>query len=80
MKINNYLMGDQVSGYKQFYEKHAKKVTKCPITAQEGQPLPGNPLVWYVEYKDQRGQTKISRWSYTTGRTVSPSAEDTNVV
>ena len=80
MKINNYLMGDQVSGYKQFYAQHAKKVTKCPITAQEGQPLPGNPLVWFVEYKDQRGQKKISRWSYATGRTVSPSAEDMNVV
>jgi hypothetical protein len=80
MKINNYLMGDQVSGYKQFYKKHAKKVTRCPTTAREGQPLPGNPLVWFVEYKDQRGHKKISRWSYATGRAVSPSAEDTNVV
>ena len=69
-----------MNGYKKFYQKHAKKVTHCPISKKEGQPIPGNPLVWYVEYEDQRGQRKVSRWSYATGRSVSPSAEDTNVV
>ena len=69
-----------MSSYKEFYKKHAKKVTKCPVTGKEGQPLPNNPLVWYVEYNDHRGHHQISRWSYATGRTVSPSAEDTNVV
>ena len=69
-----------MSGYKKFYRKHAKKVTHCPISKKEGQPIPGNPLVWYVEYENRRGQRKISRWSYMTGRVVSPSAEDLNVV
>lgn len=69
-----------MSGYKQFYKKYAKKITHCPITGQEGQPIPGNPLVWYIEYKDRHGHKQISRWSYATGRKVSPSAEDMNVV
>ena len=80
MKTGNYLRGDSVSGYKQFYEKRAKKVTRCPITGKKGQPIPGNSLVWYVEYKDHRGHRQVSRWSYATGRKVCPSAEDTNIV
>ena len=80
MKINNYLKGDEMSGYRQFYNKHAKKMTRCPVTNKKGQPMPENPLVWYVEYNDPRGHKQVSRWSYATGRKVCPSTEDTNIV
>ena len=62
------------------YDLKLKRVTKCPITGQQGQPVPGNPLVWYVAYKNKKGEPRTSHWSYTTGRIVSPSAEDTNVL
>jgi hypothetical protein len=69
-----------VESYEKFYNQYAKKVTKCPVTGQEGQPEPDNPLVWRVKYIDNRGQKRTSRWSYTTGRIVSAPAADTNVL
>ena len=66
--------------YEKFYNQVGKKVTNCPITGQEGQPEPGNPLVWRVKYTDNRGQKRTSRWSYATGRIVSEPAADTNVL
>ena len=69
-----------MSSYEKFYEQISKKITKCPITGQEGQPMPDNPLVWYVFYKGRKGERKTSYWSYSTGRIVCPSAEDTNVL
>jgi hypothetical protein len=62
------------------YDVNLKRVTKCPLTGREGQPMPGNPLVWYVAYKGSKGEPIVSRWSYSTGRIVSPSAQDTNVL
>jgi len=62
------------------YDVKVGRVTKCPITGKEGQPTPGNPLVWYVAYKNNKGTPIISRWSYSTGRIVSPSSQDTNVL
>ena len=62
------------------YDVKLKRVTKCPVTGREGQPMPGNPLVWFVAYKDNKGTPIVSRWSYSTGRIVSPSAQDTNVL
>jgi len=55
-------------------------MTRCPVTNKKGQPMPENPLVWYVEYNDPRGHKQVSRWSYATGRKVCPSTEDTNIV
>ena len=66
--------------YTKYYNKFAKKITKCPVTGKQGQPMPGNPLVWFVEYVNHRGHKKTSMWSYATGRKVEPSAEDTNVL
>jgi hypothetical protein len=74
-KANQYF-----SKVEKHYDVKVKRVTKCPITGQEGQPTPGNPLVWYVAYKGKKGELRTSRWSYSTGRAVSPSAEDTNVL
>jgi len=74
-KANQYF-----SKVEKHYDVKVKRVTKCPITGQQGQPTPGNPLVWYVAYKGKKGELRTSRWSYSTGRTVSPSAEDTNVL
>ncbi len=74
-KANEYF-----SKVEKYYDVKLKRVTKCPITGQEGQPVPGNPLVWYVIYKGKKGMPRTSRWSYSTGRIVCPSAEDTNVL
>ena len=63
-----------------YYDVKLKRVTKCPVTGREGQPMPGNPLVWFVAYKGNKGEPIVSRWSYSTGRIVSPSAQDTNVL
>ena len=62
------------------YDVNLKRVTKCPVTGREGQPTPGNPLVWFVAYKGNKGEPIVSRWSYSTGRIVSPSSQDTNVL
>lgn len=69
-----------MTNYKEFYESVAKKVTHCPTTGLEGKPTPGNNLVWFVEYTDNKGVNRVSRWSYATGRKVEKPAEDTNVL
>ena len=62
------------------YDDKLTSDTKCPVTGREGQPTPGNPLVWFVAYKDNKGTPIVSRWSYSTGRIVSLAAQDTNVL
>lgn len=69
-----------MTGYKEFYNSISKKVTRCPKTGKQGKPIPGNELVWFVEYTDHRGVRCVSRWSYATGRLVEKSAEETNVL
>ncbi len=76
----NQEMNEFFSKVEKKYDVNLKRVTKCPVTGREGQPMPGNPLVWYVAYKGNKGEPIVSRWSYSTGRIVSPSAQDTNVL
>jgi hypothetical protein len=76
----NQEMNEFFSKVEEKYDINLKRVTKCPVTGREGQPTPGNPLVWYVAYRGNKGEPIVSRWSYSTGRIVSPSAQDTNVL
>ena len=76
----NQETNEYFSKVEKYYDLKLKRVTKCPITGQEGQPVPGNPLVWYTTYRGKKGELKTSCWSYSTGRIVCPSAEDTNVL
>ena len=76
----NQEMNEFFSKVEEKYDVNLKRVTKCPVTGREGQPTPGNPLVWYVAYRGNKGEPIVSRWSYSTGRIVSPSAQDTNVL
>jgi hypothetical protein len=68
-----------MTNYVEFYNRISKNVTHCPKTGLKGQPVPGNPLVWYVVTKDRKNQKQTRYWSYATGRTVAPEAQDTNV-
>jgi hypothetical protein len=68
-----------MTNYVEFYNRISKNVTHCPKTGLKGQPLPDNPLVWYVVTKDRKNQKQTRYWSYATGRTVAPEAQDTNV-
>ena len=73
-------VNESFSKVEEKYDVKLKRVTKCPVTGREGEPTPGNPLVWFVAYKGNKGEPIVSRWSYSTGRIVSPSAQDTNVL
>jgi len=76
----NQTANEFFSKVEKYYDVKVKRVTKCPVTGKEGQPTPGNPLVWYVAYKNKKGEPRTSRWSYSTGRPVDPPAADTNVL
>ncbi len=76
----NQTANQYFSKVEKHYDVKIKRVTKCPITGQKGQPVPGNPLVWYVSFKGKKGEPRTSRWSYSTGRIVESESHDTNVL
>lgn len=52
---------------------------RCPICRREGNPQEDNPLV--MEHRvDTDKAILYHRWSYSTGRIVSRSPEETNVL
>ena len=54
----NQETNEYFSKVEKYYDLKLKRVTKCPITGQEGQPVPGNPLVWYTTYRGKKGEQK----------------------
>ena len=76
----NQTANEYFSKVEKHYDVKLKRVTKCPITGKKGQPTPDNPLVWYVAYKNKKGEVRTSRWSHSTGRPVDPPSADTNVL
>ena len=67
------------SKVEEYYDVKLKRVTKCPVCGQEGQPVKGNPLVMEHRVADTKGVV-FHRWSYSTGRKVELQTDSTNVL
>ena len=67
------------SRVEKYYDVKLKRVTKCPICGQPGQPVKGNPLVMEHRVADAKG-VEYHRWSYSTGRKVEIQTDSTNVL
>ena len=67
------------SKVEEYYDVKLKRVTKCPVCGQEGQPVKGNPLVMEHIVADAK-VVVFHRWSYSTGRKVELQTDSTNVL